>query len=59
MTIPLPIKGWWEADPEARTHEVMVLCMCTDDPCRMEVYVSDVRILERELARLRAERWAA
>lgn len=27
------------------THEVRVLCNCDDEPCKMELYVSDVRIL--------------
>lgn len=35
------------------THEVMVLCNCDEDPCRMEVYVSDVRIAVAELERAR------
>lgn len=38
------------------THEVYVLCNCDDvENCRMELYVSDVRILEQELRRLKAE----
>lgn len=35
------------------THEVRVLCNCDEDPCRMEVYVSDVRIAVAELEELR------
>jgi hypothetical protein len=32
------------------THEVQVLCSCDDiEQCRMELYVSDVRILKAEL----------
>lgn len=34
------------------THEVMVLCNCDQEPCRMEVYVSDVRIARAEIERL-------
>jgi hypothetical protein len=40
-------------DVERVTHEVMVLCNCDSDPCRMELYVSDVRIAVAEIDRLR------
>jgi hypothetical protein len=30
------------------THEVYVLCNCDEEPCRMERYVSDVRIAYAE-----------
>lgn len=36
------------------THEVYVLCNCDEDPCRMEVYVSDVRIAVAELEQQKA-----
>lgn len=37
----------------ADAHEVYVLCNCGDvEHCRMEVYVSDVRIVQREFERL-------
>lgn len=37
------------------THEVQVLCSCDDiEQCRMEVYVSDVRLLIAELEQARA-----
>lgn len=38
------------------THEVHVLCGCDDiEACVMELYVSDVRILQAELERVRAD----
>ena len=27
------------------THEVRVLCNCDEEPCKLELYVSDIRIL--------------
>lgn len=34
-------------------HIIEVPCNCTEEPCRMELYVSDVRLLVRDiLARL-------
>lgn len=40
-----------EADETRPAHEVYVLCNCGDvEHCRMERYVSDVRILAAELA---------
>jgi len=43
---------------QGETHEVYVLCSCNDiEQCRMERYVSDVRILVEELRALKqAER---
>lgn len=39
------------------THEVSVLCDCPDiEHCRMEVYISDVRIAYAEIERLEADR---
>lgn len=34
------------------THEVRVLCNCDDEPCKMEIYVSDVRIAVDDQVRL-------
>ena len=33
-------------------HEVRMLCACTEEPCRTERYVSDVRIAWDELQRI-------
>ena len=42
--------AWWQPKPDGTTHEVRVLCACPDiEHCDMERYVSDVRMLYREL----------
>lgn len=42
------------------THEVLVPCNCGDiEHCRMELYVSDVRIAEARIRELEAERGEA
>lgn len=42
--------AWWSAREDRNTHEVRVLCICEDiEHCRTEKYVSDVRLLQREL----------
>jgi hypothetical protein len=44
--LPLPLR----LPSSGVTHEVQVLCSCDDiEQCRMELYVSDVRILKAEL----------
>lgn len=49
-------RAWWEPHPDAVTHEVRVLCNCLDiEWCRTERYVSDVRLVMRELQEARAQ----
>jgi hypothetical protein len=55
MTHGKPWGSTMLAPPDIRRmHEVWVMCLCDEEPCRMEVYVSDVRIAYARIQELEA-----